>query len=153
MAARELGRLMVRDLDRLAAEVEAYPSEHSLWVSDGDIANSGGTLALHLAGNLRHFVGAVLAEDGYIRDRVYEFAAQGVPRAELLEGIAATRDVVARVVPALSEEQLGAPWPGPGPLGEGASTLEMLMHLSGHLMYHTGQVNYHRRILAASPGA
>ncbi len=141
---------MVRDLDRLREEIKAYPVEDSLWVTAGEIANSGGTLALHLAGNLQAFVGAILGSDGYVRDRDYEFSATGVPREEVLAQIAAARAVVERVVPALSEEELGALWPGPNPLGEGATNYEMLLHLSGHLMYHTGQINYHRRILGAT---
>jgi len=153
MRAGAVGRLMVRDLDRLHSEIEAYPSEGSIWATGGEIANSGGTLALHLAGNLRHFVGAILGGDGYVRDRDYEFSASGVPRAEVLDKITTARAVVDRVVQALDQEKLDSAWVGPSPLGEGATNYEMLLHLSGHLMYHTGQVNYHRRILGASPGA
>jgi uncharacterized damage-inducible protein DinB len=148
-----LARIIARDLDRLRNEVEAYPSEASLWLASGDIANSGGTLALHLAGNLRHFVGAVLGQDGYVRDRDYEFAARGARRTEILAGIDAAKRVVTRVVSGLTDEELTSPWPGRSPLGDGAPVFDMLLHLSGHLMYHTGQVNYHRRILAAGPGA
>ena len=27
------------------------------------------------------------------------------------------------------------------------STMQMLLHLFGHLSYHLGQINYHRRLL------
>lgn len=143
--------LFVRDLDRLAGEVEAYPDDASLWRVDGLIANSGGTLALHLAGNLQHFVGALLGGSGYVRDREREFAARGLGRRELLDEIAAARAAVDAALADLPDEVLDAPWTGGGPLPDGATTAAMLLHLSGHLMYHTGQVNYHRRLLA--PGA
>lgn len=146
--ARSLADIMIRDLDRLRDEVAAYPNEASLWRLAGGIANSGGTLALHLAGNLQHFIGAELGANGYERDRDREFAARGVPRAELVEGIGSARAVVDQVVGGLGADELAAPWPGRTPLGDGATTLQMLLHLSGHLMYHAGQVNYHRRLLA-----
>lgn len=144
----ELARIMVRDLDRLAAEVEAYPTDEALWRIGGGVPNRGGTLALHLAGNLRHFVGAVLGGNGYARDREREFAARNLPRTELLEEIAAARADVRQAVPGLTDGDLDDPWPGRTPLQEGASTREMLVHLSGHLAYHLGQINYHRRFLA-----
>ncbi len=146
----ELARIMVRDLDRLAAEVEAYPTDEALWRIGGAAPNRGGTLALHLAGNLRHFVGAVLGGNGYVRDREREFAARDLSRRALLEEIAAARDDVQSVLPSVSDAALDAPWPGRTPLQEGASTREMLVHLSGHLAYHLGQINYHRRLLAAA---
>lgn len=148
-AAAEIRTLLLRDLDRLADEVRAYPDDEALWRNAGAISNSGGTLALHLAGNLQHFVGAVLGGSGYVRDREREFAARGLSRAELLDEIAAARAAVDAAMAALDDERLRAPWTGGGPLPEGSTTRAMLLHLSGHLMYHTGQVNYHRRILAA----
>lgn len=148
--ARDLADLMDRDLRALAAEIEAYPSEASLWRLDGDVKNSGGTLALHLAGNLSHFVGAVLGESGYVRDRDAEFGDRDVPRSEILRRVEEARAQVARVIGALDASALEAPYPSraPASLGEAPTTARMLLHLAGHLMYHLGQVNYHRRLLA-----
>ena len=143
-----LAALMTRDLDRLSDEVMAYPNEAALWRLAGGIANSGGTLALHLAGNLQHFIGTELGKTDYVRDRDREFSARGVPRADVTEAISAARAVVEEVVGSLSDDALQGPWPGRSPLGDGATVFSMLLHLSGHLMYHTGQVNYHRRLLA-----
>ena len=53
-------RLVLRDLAALQREVTAYPDDESLWRVAPGITNSGGTLALHLAGNLRGFIGSVL---------------------------------------------------------------------------------------------
>ena len=55
-----IGTMMLRELVTLRKEIEAYPSDESLWRVAPGITNSGGTLALHLAGNLQHFIGAVL---------------------------------------------------------------------------------------------
>ena len=79
----EFARLYERELDRLEAEVAAYPDDESLWVVGGNIANPGGTLVLHLAGTLNHYLGALLGGSGYKRDRDEEFSARNVDFSEI----------------------------------------------------------------------
>ena len=79
-----------RDLKSLKREISAYPDERDLWKVVPGISNSGGNLALHLAGNVRYFIGAVLGSNGYIRDRNAEFSRKDVPRAEVLTEIGYT---------------------------------------------------------------
>ena len=81
MLIAAVAALLERDLQALDREVNAYPDESSLWEVPEGITNSGGTLVLHLAGNIQHFLGARLADSGYVRDRAKEFSARGVPRA------------------------------------------------------------------------
>lgn len=148
--ATDLAELMDRELGILAAEVAAYPSEESLWRTGGEIANSAGTLVLHLVGNLEHFVGAVLGGSPYRRDREAEFGRRDVERSELLRMIAEARGTVASVLDALEETDLDRRFPGAPPdLGD-PTVGKMLVHLHGHLGYHLGQVNYHRRLVAAA---
>ena len=52
--------LFIRDLNRLSDEISAYPDEYLLWEADANIKNSGGNLAIHIIGNLNHFIGAHL---------------------------------------------------------------------------------------------
>ena len=73
-----LGILLRRELAALRRSVEAYPDDASVWALPPGVPNSAGTLVLHCAGNLRHFLGAVLGGDGYRRDRDAEFARRGV---------------------------------------------------------------------------
>lgn len=87
-------KLYDRDLAKLREEIEAYKDEASLWSRYGELPNSGGNLALHLCGNLRHFLGAVLGNTDYVRDRDSEFALRDVPRDEILTAIDETREVV-----------------------------------------------------------
>lgn len=137
----------LRDIDRLMAEIEAFPSEESLWMIAGDVTNPAGTLALHLAGNLQHFIGAELGKNGYIRQRDMEFSARNVPKSELAAGLQTARAVVEKVLGSLPDEQLSAVFPS-GHFGENRSTQHALLHLLAHLNYHLGQVNYLRRMLA-----
>jgi hypothetical protein len=141
-----LHTLFERDLGKLSQEIEAYQHEHALWRTAPGISNSAGNLCLHLLGNLNTYIGAELAHSGYVRNRDWEFAAPYVPRTELLAGIATTRRVIAEALAGLTDAHLATEypllvWEAPTSLGY------LLQHLTTHLAYHLGQINYHRRLL------
>jgi len=145
----DLALLYARDLNRTVAEIEAYRDEASLWVVGGQIANSGGNLALHLAGNLRQFVGEDLGGVPYERDRPGEFGRRNVPRAEVLAELQKAAETVQLALAALTDDRLDRPHPRQPPgFPEGMTSGHFLLHLYGHLNYHLGQINYHRRLLA-----
>jgi hypothetical protein len=145
---RSLRQVILRDLDILGKEITAYTDEAGLWKVEKSIANSAGTLCLHLCGNLQHFIGAVLGNTGYVRNRDYEFSARGLPKSHLLSEIAAARNAVEKTLSGLPPERLGQDFPIEM-LGGRQTTAFILLHLAGHLNYHLGQVNYHRRLLAS----
>lgn len=141
-----IGHFLQRELHSLRLELEAYPDEQLIWALPPGLPNSAGTLALHLAGNLRHYVGAILGGNGYIRNRDEEFAARNVPREALLAQIAESEAAIESTLPLLSEEQMSAPFPEP--IREHhLKTGELLIQLAVHLAYHLGQVSYHRRLV------
>lgn len=147
MLAEILKELYTRDLNKLKAEIEGYADEAGLWKTDNGITNSGGNLSLHLAGNLRHFFGAVLGGTGYVRDRDNEFSSGYVPRATLLTEIdAALADVIA-TLENLSDEDFEKTYPIEV-FDRPMTTGYFLTHLATHFNYHLGQVNYHRRLVA-----
>jgi uncharacterized damage-inducible protein DinB len=133
-----------RELGAVRRSVEAYPDEASLWRLPAGLPNAGGTLVLHIAGNLRYFVGAVLGGSGYVRDRDAEFSRRDVSRDALLEEIDATSDVVERALAALPDDGLDAVYPE-RIAGRAVTTRDWLVHLASHLAYHLGQLDYHRR--------
>ncbi|MGQ0541376.1 MAG: DinB family protein [Blastocatellia bacterium] len=141
-------QLFERDLGRLITEIEQYSNETDLWKTSGEITNSAGNLALHLIGNLKHFIGAVPGNSGYVRDRDTEFSDTGVPRDKLLADIAETAAVVKETLEKLTGDDLSKIYPIEV-FGEPMTTEFFLVHLATHLNYHLGQVNYHRRILAS----
>ena len=141
--------LFQRDLAALRREVEAYPDDALPWREIAGLTNAGGTLALHLAGNLQHYIGAILGRTGYIRDRPAEFSRRGVSRAELCAEIDATQRVVRETLMKLSPAQLAAPYPETLAKHH-FSTGDLLIHLAAHLSYHLGQVDYHRRAATGS---
>ena len=147
MLNNTLSELFQRDLRQLAQEISLYANETDLWVIKGEISNSAGNLCLHLMGNLQHFIGAVLGQTGYVRDRPLEFSAKNVPREELLQQIEATTQMVTKTLQNLSEAALQADYPEEK-RGEILKTEFLLLHLFGHLSYHLGQINYHRRLVS-----
>lgn len=144
-------RVLVRDLASLAAQLEAYPDDASVWRKAPGVANPGGTLALHLAGNLRHFVGAQLGGTTYVRNREAEFATRGRSRGELVAEVAAARADVDRTLRGLHPDALDHPFPIPIG-GVTLTTGQVLVHLTAHLGYHLGQLDYHRRIVTGGAG-
>ncbi|HAW21409.1 MAG TPA: DinB superfamily protein [Flavobacteriales bacterium] len=140
----DLNALFIRDLSRLKSELEQYRTIDDLWKKSGSISNSGGNLVLHIVGNLRHFVGHVIGSSEYQRNRKHEFEGTGLSKKELLSLIDETSTEVEYALLSLSDEKLQAPFPIEI-MNRAWTNQEFLLHLYGHLNYHLGQINYHRR--------
>jgi hypothetical protein len=151
MNVEYLRRVLIRDASTLRDELLAYPQEHQIWATPSGTRNSAGTLALHLAGNLRHFVGAQFGSTGYVRHRDAEFSRRDVPRAELLTECDAALDALTRGFAALTDEALSKPFPVEL-AGATLPTGLALLHMATHLAYHLGQIDYHRRLVTGAFG-
>jgi uncharacterized damage-inducible protein DinB len=135
--------LFEREINKLIDELQSTP-EDELWQTKGKIKNPIGTLGLHLAGNLQHFIGATLGDTGYKRDRVAEFDTRNLPVKEVVDEVQKAKTVVIRVLSDLNPKDLEKTYPLE-PFGYTMSSGYMLLHLYGHLNYHVGQINYLRR--------
>ncbi len=145
-------RCMLRDLGGLTSELDAYPDDASVWVIPTGVKNSTGTLAVHIAGNLRHFIGGVIGKSGYVRNRDAEFAVRDLPRVELELLLAVTRDEVVRGLDSITDADL----PNLPLVQFGSTALPAhvaLVHLAVHLTYHLGQADYHRRLVTGDTTA
>ena len=138
-------KLFSRDLEALSVEVNEYSDEKQLWHIEKNIKNSAGTLTLHICGNLQHFIGATLGNTGFVRDRESEFIKK-VSRTELLSEIEKTKSIVINTLNNLPHYRLKDNFPL-DVFGHEMTIEFFLMHLHGHLTYHLGQINYHRRLL------
>ncbi len=143
---QSLQSLFKRDLQKLKTEIESYQNEENIWKKDKNISNSAGNLCLHLIGNLNHYIGSTLGNSGYIRDRELEFSLKNVPKNKLIQQLEDTIEIVDLTLEKLSAEVLQKEYPAE-PLGYAMTTEYFLIHLFGHLNYHLGQINYHRRLL------
>jgi uncharacterized damage-inducible protein DinB len=142
--------LLLRDLAAFQQELEAYPEESLIWATPPGIANSAGTLALHAAGNLQHYIGARLADTGYVRDRAAEFARRDVPRGELIAELTRASEAVGPTLDRLDPALLATEHPDSFTGGRRVSVGGLLVHLATHLTYHLGQLDYHRRLVTGA---
>ena len=138
--------LLTRELSAFSRELDLFQDEALIWATLPGISNSAGTLTLHVCGNLQHYVGAVLGNTGYVRDRDLEFSARGIPRSRLQADLAETSEGVRTVLAGLPDQKLRAEYPDV--LGGPRLPTDLfLLHLTTHLAFHLGQAGYLRRVL------
>lgn len=146
MVIESLKILFNRDLNKLKFEIESYEFEKQIWVIDKNISNSAGNLCLHLIGNLNTYIAAEIGKTGYVRNRPLEFSLKDIPKSELISKIESTIDVINKSLDSLTEKDLEQIYPQIV-FEKEMTTGFFLIHLSAHLAYHLGQINYHRRLL------
>jgi uncharacterized damage-inducible protein DinB len=127
-------------------EIGLYKEEATIWKIEKGISNSAGNLTLHLIGNLNTYIGKELGGTGYVRNRELEFSTKFVKRDLLLEQLNATLEMVKNTLSGLSNEDLNQEYPILV-FTEKTTTEYLLVHLTTHLTYHLGQINYHRRLI------
>ena len=148
-AVPAIQRLLIRDLETLRRELRAYPNRNEIWLTPLGISNSAGTLAMHLTGNISHFIGAVIGENGYVRNRDAEFTMQDIDVLELEKRIDVAIQSVEDGLSQITDFDLEKPYPIT--VSDIQLTIgQFLTHLVSHFGYHLGQIDYHRRIVAGS---
>lgn len=136
-----------KSLDKVKEELQAYSSEEALWIVTGGITNTAGNLAQHLVGNLKLFVGKTMGGIDYTRERDREFNERQFTREQLLDLLEETALTVSRSLEGQDAAWLEQPFPPEVvAIREGQTFGFMLGYLYGHLNYHLGQINYHRRL-------
>lgn len=146
MLIATLNQLFERDLNRLVTEIELYKDEENIWRVEDSISNSAGNLVLHIVGNLNTYIGKEIGKTNYIRNRELEFSQKNISRQDLIKMLNDTLLVVTSSLMNVSQTQLESEYPILV-FTEKTSTAYLLVHLTTHLSYHLGQVNYHRRLL------
>ncbi len=146
MLIESLKILFNRDLKRVIKEIEEYNNEVDIWKIKGQINNSAGNIYLHLVGNLKTYIGKELGKTNYIRNREFEFSSKNVPRQELIKKVENTIEIITQTLDNLNENILATEYPILV-FDNKTSTEYLLVHLTTHLTYHLGQINYHRRLI------
>jgi len=144
--AADIALSLVRELEGFKRELALFRDDESVWSTLPGVTNSAGNLALHIAGNLQHFIGSVLGGTGYVRNRDLEFGQRSDPRENVYAELDAAIAVVRRVLSSLSNERLEQEFPEQL-MGMTFRTSTFLVHLCAHAGFHLGQAGYLRRIL------
>jgi hypothetical protein len=145
----DIEMMLVRELEGFEREVSLYANDETLWKTLPGVTNSTGNLAMHVAGNLQHYVGTVLGGTGYVRNRDAEFARRSGTRAEVVAELRKAASVVRDVLPKISEEKLAGEFPE-AVMGMKFRTSTFLTHLCAHAGFHLGQAGYLRRGLTGN---
>lgn len=138
-----LAQVFEKDINKLIAELELNENEDLLWQKLEGTSNPAGNLFMHLIGNLRHFVSLRLGNIPYERNRPFEFSGK-MSKHEIHALILQTKNEVIDTISKLTHEQLAQNY-AEEVFGKPMQTDYFLFHLLGHLNYHLGQINFHRR--------
>ena len=140
--------LLDRELASFAREIAMFPDDGTIWRIVPGVTNSAANLALHVSGNLQHYVGAVLGATGYVRNRELEFGRRSGTRSDVIAEIGKAADVVRGVLPRMAPGRMADPFPE-AVGGVTPPTGLFLLHLAVHLSFHLGQAGYLRRVVTA----
>lgn len=127
--------------------------EAQIWRRPYQYGNSVGNLLLHLTGNLSYYIGAQIANTGYVRHRDLEFTDTGKPKEQLLRDF----DRVIDLVIAAAQKQSADDWAAAYTAErepESVNRFAAFLRCAGHAYHHVGQIIYLQRelLLAKSAG-
>jgi len=141
-------RLYDESLPRILKCLEQL-SEKQIWWRPNESSNSIGNLVLHLCGNVSQWIGSGLGGFPDTRTRQAEFdKREGISRGELTQLLSFTMELIKPVITNLEAEEL---------LHKRAvqtfeeSGLSILVHVTEHFSYHTGQIAYITKMLTDNP--
>ena len=122
-------------------ELASPLTDEQFWCKPFPFGNSFGHLVLHLTGNLNYYLGAQIANTGYVRDRPREFADGNPPsKDETLRRFDDAVAIVVRTLKSLSSEDWTRGYAADRT--ECATRLAIVMQCDGHMQLHVGQMIY-----------
>src|SRR5271163_1503182 len=134
-------------VDRYAAnatrvrELAAPLTNAQFWQKPFRFGNSFVHLVLHLTGNLNYYIGAQIADPGYVRNRPLEFSdTTRVPKAEVLKKFDLAIETVLNAINNQSADDWSKEYTGTG--SDASDRFDMVLQRATHLHHHIGQMMY-----------
>jgi len=124
-----------------ARELAAPLSDEQFWQKPFPFGNSFGHLVLHLTGNLSYYIGAQIAQTGYVRDRDLEFAESRHPaKSDVMRRF---DDAVAMVIKTI-QAQSASDWlrEYSAQREDATNRFDILFRCATHFHLHVGQMIY-----------
>ena len=122
-------------------ELAAPLSNSQFWQKPFPYGNSFGHLVLHLTGNLNYYVGAQIAQTGYVRDRPREFNAPNPPsKEEALNYLDEAVAMVQQTIRSQTPDDWSRQYSGAGTTAQ--NRLDMVVQCAAHMQHHIGQMTY-----------
>ena len=122
-------------------ELAAPLTNAQFWHKPYPYGNCFGHLVLHLTGNLNYYVGAQIANTGYVRDRPREFNDPNPPsKDEALQLFDQAVALVLTTIGSQSSQDWSAPYSADGP--DLKTRLAIFLQCAAHIQHHIGQMIY-----------
>jgi uncharacterized damage-inducible protein DinB len=119
--------------------------EADTWRRPNEHSNSVGNLILHLSGNIRQWVISSLGNREDTRERDSEFAANsGYSKAELREKLFSTVEEAKKIINNITPEEI---LKKRKVQGYSYSGISIILHVTEHYSYHTGQIIFWTKLL------
>jgi hypothetical protein len=116
-------------------------TNEQFWQKPFPYGNSFGHLVLHLTGNLNYYIGAQIAQTGYVRDRPREFNDPNPPsKDEALKRFDEAIAMAVKTIHAQSPEDWSKEYSGTG--AHALNRLDMVVQCAAHIQHHIGQMIY-----------
>jgi uncharacterized damage-inducible protein DinB len=114
--------------------------QNQFWHNPFAYGNSAGHLILHMTGNLNYYIGAQVAETGYIRDRDREFTETEEPdKANVMHAFDQTIAMVVATIQKQKPDDWTAPYSAERE-PEAAERFMIFLRCAGHAYHHVGQL-------------
>ncbi len=119
--------------------------ETEIWKRPNESSNSVGNLILHLCGNIRQYAISSLGRIEDIRERDKEFSAHGgYSKSELVRKLLATVEEAKKTIENISVSELLRKRKVQGYFYSG---IGIIIHVTEHYSYHTGQIIFWTKLL------
>ena len=123
-------------------------TNEQFWRKPYHYGNNVGHLVLHLTGNLSYYIGARIAETGYVRDRDKEFNDPHPPhKDQALRAFDRTVAMVAATIRKQHEDDWSKAYAADRE-PEAENRFKIFVRCAGHAYHHVGQIVYLSRELA-----
>jgi len=127
-------------------------TQEQFWHNPFPYGNSVGHLILHMTGNLSYYIGARVAETGYVRTRDREFTDPSKPdKARVMR---AFDETIGMVVATIQKQSVGdwmAPYSGERE-PEAQERFMIFLRCASHAYHHVGQIIFLAKELAREAG-
>jgi hypothetical protein len=131
-----------RDFGKRVGALSENLSEQEFWTKPYPYGNGVGHLALHIIGNLNYYIGAHVAQTGYVRDRDREFTEDDPPpKEEVLRRLDEVVEMVVKTLEAQTKDSWGAGYNAIG-MESANDRFMMFLRCAAHFQHHIGQMIY-----------
>jgi len=119
--------------------------ETEIWKRPNEKSNSVGNIILHLCGNIRQYAISSLGNKKDVRERDKEFSADGgYAKSELIKKLIATVEEAKSIIENINSNELLRKRQVQGYFHSG---IGIIIHVTEHYSYHTGQIIFWVKLL------